>query len=293
MSHNQKEINKIGWTFLTVIVLNIGLSIISGLFIKKIDVGYLYLFNKLAYILPILGYIYLNKDEQPVKFKPIKPIGIAITMLVTVLSIPAAIFINLLSQILTKNEIVESADTITSGNIVITALVICILGPILEELLFRGIIYDGIRTRSVNAKALVASALLFGLIHMNFNQFCYAFVMGILFCLINMASGSLITSMIAHILINSSNMWLLWIGQGVTKEQGADTDLSILLAVVFIITLISLPLLYLALNSLAKAQGRTFDLKKTITEGTNDTRVLLCVPTMIGVVICALVIILL
>ena len=50
--------------------------------------------------------------------------------------------------------------------------------------------------------ALVLSGLLFGCMHMNFNQFCYAFVAGIALGILLEATGSIFATMTAHFVIN-------------------------------------------------------------------------------------------
>ena len=46
------------------------------------------------------------------------------------------------------------------------------------------------------------SGLIFGLMHLNFNQFSYGFVLGVIFAAVVEASGSIYASMAIHFLIN-------------------------------------------------------------------------------------------
>lgn len=77
-----------------------------------------------------------------------------------------------------------------------------ILGPINEELIFRGL------TLSYASKALpfwianILQALLFGIYHMNMIQGTYAFVLGLFFGYIRMKGGSIIFSILLHIIYN-------------------------------------------------------------------------------------------
>lgn len=56
----------------------------------------------------------------------------------------------------------------------------CVLAPILEEMLFRGIILRSFLRQYSKWAAIVASAALFGLAHMNIYQFSAALVLGII-----------------------------------------------------------------------------------------------------------------
>lgn len=106
----------------------------------------------------------------------------------------------------------SSASVVSLGNPlwldVIIYLYICLLGPILEELLFRGVLLDGLRKYG-NYFGIVMSAILFGLVHQNFIQCLPAVVMGIFLGAIAVKSGSLIPSIVIHILNNTMSSILM------------------------------------------------------------------------------------
>ncbi|MCR5153604.1 MAG: CPBP family intramembrane metalloprotease, partial [Lachnospiraceae bacterium] len=54
--------------------------------------------------------------------------------------------------------------------------------------------------------AIIFSGLLFGLMHGNLNQFTYTVVLGMILCLINEATGSMLSSMLFHFILNASNV---------------------------------------------------------------------------------------
>lgn len=105
-----------------------------------------------------------------------------------------------------------SAIISTSGNPlwlqILIYLYICLLGPILEELIFRGVLLEGLRKYG-NAFGIIMSSVLFGLMHQNFMQCIPAAVMGIVWAAMAVKSGSLIPSMIAHIINNSLSAILM------------------------------------------------------------------------------------
>ena len=293
MGRNQREVNKIGYFFCLIIVLEFIFSLICALFLNRMNTCTLYLISKLGYAIPIIVYMYsVRNTEHFYYIKAIKPQTMCLTALFTLLCAPVAIFINLLSQELTTNAVIDSSDTILSGNVAATVLSICVITPILEELAFRGIIYNGLRENTVNIKAMVASAVLFGLIHMNFNQLCYAFILGLLFCILNVASGSIVASTISHITINSFNLLLVYLAEKKHVEP-VNEDTSILIGIFFILTIISLPLVYMVINKIAKVENRdSIDFKK-LSEGSDDTRVFTSLPILIGAGICTVAMILL
>lgn len=101
------------------------------------------------------------------------------------------------------NEETASAMTYTdniAANIVLFFYLV-IAAPIIEELMFRGTAMNLLAPVS-RKFALVASALLFGLLHSNFNQIFNGFLLGLLLGYIALKSGSVIASIICHMAAN-------------------------------------------------------------------------------------------
>ena len=71
-----------------------------------------------------------------------------------------------------------------SVDIITGIFLYCLLAPVIEELLFRRIAYDLLYERIGFQAAAVFSSLIFALYHMNMIQGIYAFIMGILFCML-------------------------------------------------------------------------------------------------------------
>ncbi|MGI4743575.1 MAG: CPBP family glutamic-type intramembrane protease [Janthinobacterium lividum] len=78
----------------------------------------------------------------------------------------------------------------------------CVLGPICEELLFRGVLLKGLLRNYQPAVAIGQSALLFGIIHFNPAQSVGAFVIGLVLGWLYYRTHSLILCMGLHMLNN-------------------------------------------------------------------------------------------
>ena len=80
------------------------------------------------------------------------------------------------------NKIVTSYDSVAQslygGNILLIAVQMIIMAPAAEELLFRGLLYQGLQNISGKVIAALVSSLLFGLLHGNLLQGVYAFIQG-------------------------------------------------------------------------------------------------------------------
>ncbi len=87
-------------------------------------------------------------------------------------------------------------------NPLIMLITVAVFPAIAEELIFRGVIYRYLRSHG-RAFAAIASSLLFGLIHLNVQQFLFAACMGLVLCYAYERSGKLIIPMLLHFLNNS------------------------------------------------------------------------------------------
>ena len=87
---------------------------------------------------------------------------------------------------------------------------ITLIGPFCEEVFYRGFLYNGIKKYLGIRWAIVLSALLFGLMHLEWIGMIPLVFMGIIFSYLYERSGSLWTSIIAHILINTIAVVLLF-----------------------------------------------------------------------------------
>lgn len=87
------------------------------------------------------------------------------------------------------------------GFFLLSTLVICILPAFFEETLFRGLIFNGAK-RLGDAFAALTTGLLFCLFHRSPNQTPYQFILGAIFGLLAVRSGSVLPSMIFHFLNN-------------------------------------------------------------------------------------------
>ena len=67
-----------------------------------------------------------------------------------------------------------------AGGIMMQILASCVVIPVAEELLFRGIVLKRVSLVAGEQMGMVISAILFGIIHMNFVQLLYAAVIGLL-----------------------------------------------------------------------------------------------------------------
>ncbi len=118
----------------------------------------------------------------------------------------------------------ELAETIYQGNILFEIVGVAILPAMIEELIYRGVLYKGFRKYCRTFPAALLSALIFGAMHMNMVQFIYAGCLGILFALIYEKYQSLWAAVLMHMAANVMSILISeWtpLQQLLTTEAGA------------------------------------------------------------------------
>lgn len=81
----------------------------------------------------------------------------------------------------------------------------CLLGPVLEELLYRGVLLQSMRKYNERF-AIFLSAAIFGLMHQNYQQFVLGFLLGIPLAVVTIKYNSIIPAICTHIVVNTTTM---------------------------------------------------------------------------------------
>lgn len=87
----------------------------------------------------------------------------------------------------------------------LTYCYVLLIGPISEELIFRGAILDRLYLAFPFWAANLLQALLFGIYHMNLVQGIYAFVLGAVLGLVRVSVGTIFASIGTHIIFNATS----------------------------------------------------------------------------------------
>ena len=99
-------------------------------------------------------------------------------------------------------DVVNPLESVLSNSSIWATIIFAgILSPIIEEVLFRGIMLNKLRTYG-DKIAIITTALLFALFHENFSQFFYAVGLGMIFAYVTLKTGTIKYSIGLHIMIN-------------------------------------------------------------------------------------------
>ncbi len=177
-------------------------------------------FCEMMILLPAVIVVLFSGDRLSVlmPFKKVKIPTILFTLLYTVMLYPISILANSISMLFVKNRVLELSDQILQLPMWQMLLSIGIFGPFVEEIVFRGVMLHSYQRTGRITGSIILSAFLFGLMHMNFNQFFYGFLLGIMLALLVEATGSVLTSFIAHATFNSVEVLMMYASKDVLKD---------------------------------------------------------------------------
>ncbi len=166
------------------------------------------LVSQVVFFLPTAFYLWENKFDlkETIRLHPIKISTAFLLIVFMYLLIPAITMVNAISLKFTTNTI----DTTITGiadeyPLAVGLFIIAVIPSVLEECVYRGVFFNEYRKVSPG-KAIVLSGLLFGLAHMNFNQFIYAFLLGMIFSIVVEATDSILSSMVLHFVMNGTSI---------------------------------------------------------------------------------------
>ena len=141
--------------------------------------------------------------------------------------------IDILMSLLNVPDFLETSfDVIESGWIGILA--VAIIGPVLEEMLFRGAITKELLKQYEPLKAILISGLIFGIFHLNPAQIFPAMLIGFVLAWLYWRTGSLVPGILIHIVNNSLSCYLSITypdTSDITELLGAGIVAGVLLAV--------------------------------------------------------------
>lgn len=212
---HKKFFSKIGFNYLVLGIIAIAGQMIIVNIINITNPDYLSNFNIIAlvssfcnYIMPFPIFYWLMKKFETVKLEKqsvnaktfILYVGITFTLM-WIGNVLGLIITSILSSTIPGDITNPVHELINNTDIWFNLIIISIIAPIFEELLFRKMLID----RSIKYGARVSitlSAVMFGLFHGNLNQFFYAALIGGFFAYVYIKTGKIIYSILLHAFVN-------------------------------------------------------------------------------------------
>ena len=211
----QQGIFQVGTVVVLVAILIIA-SILSGgfkldKFAEKLQAAagdplYLYLSSDIMQLLAGICFIvFFVNNKEVIKNAPFVKAKhkflVTFQCFMVILAVNLAVSgFGMLAQLMSRNPWARQGYLDNHG--VIIFFLMSVFPGIVEELIFRGVLFRYLRRYGFFFAAFVSS-LIFGLVHMNFTQLIFAGTMGFLLCVVYEKTGHLWCSMLLHFLNNA------------------------------------------------------------------------------------------
>jgi abortive infection protein len=246
--------------------------------------GFLFFYLAFSTLLSIAlpTFLYMKNEDKPYfcnVYKDVRPDRLLLlTVLLGVVCQFAGMALNLpVISAVTKwiGPISNRVPEITTpGGLLLGIVVMGLIPGVCEEILFRGVIFNAFREYGTKC-AVVFSALMFAMLHMDVTNFVGPFVMGIVFGVMAAKTNRLIYPMIAHFFVNTTATVLTYATQfDVFNDFYNDFILFIMLA--SLIAIFPLTSLFVKWSEKRELQYYV-DYKEKVTEindGRNSIRII-------------------
>jgi len=174
---------------------------------------------------PVIIYLIVTKTNpfKLIPFKFFNPLAILTLVLMTYSLLPLVALVNMISMQFVENALTDVTVEITANSFWLNLLFIAVMPAVSEEFAFRGVFFHSLKDKGI-VFAAVVSALLFGMMHLNFNQLSYTFVIGIAMAFAVYATGSIFGGMIVHFILNSNSVIMMALLNRILAESGMDIN---------------------------------------------------------------------
>lgn len=262
---------KVNWIFLAMVLLNITLVVLLLVIYPVFQLGIVanLIVSQIIILMPALIGVLAGRENliEFAGFRKFKISSALMTVLFTFLFMPLVTLINMISMCFVDNAVASMSGEILDTPFFVIFTLMGILGPMSEELVCRGIIYHGYKRTGTVMQALLLSSMIFALMHMNFNQAAYAFVIGVAMVLLVEATGSIWSSILVHVTFNSQQVCLMYLvdyGEQQLQEaqEALTTEMMILaISVYLVIAAVTTSLAGCVLAWIAKNEKREDNLR--------------------------------
>lgn len=197
----------VGIAILSMLLFSPANAILSSIFGKEISFLVYYL---LAMGVPfIIAHLIRNKRTGISKYNfSLSSIKIMVLVSISVIAIQTGIISPIVNSIPMPEFMQKIFLELAGQNGAYSFISIVIAAPIIEELIFRGIILHGLLQRYSPIKSIIISSVLFGIVHLNPWQFVSALIIGIFSGWVYYRTRKLTLSIIIH----STNNLFAFIG---------------------------------------------------------------------------------
>ena len=225
-----KKVREVNIYFFIILLLQLFLPVYMIFqWLNITDIRWILFINHIIiFIVPAIIYLLLTK-QSPKKALRLNKLYFKDIILIIGLAFvcqPIMTFFSLISQFFFENEIGNFVGEIVNTPYWILLLLVAVLPAITEEITIRGVVLSGYDNKNIYV-ACAASGLLFGIMHLDPQQFLYATVLGFILALVVRITNSIFASALIHFIINGTSITMQKIVSLLPMESN-DTSLQTL-----------------------------------------------------------------
>ena len=206
-----KKVSKANTYFLIIILLQLFLPVhLVFKWFNITDIKLMLLISHvITFIFPAIIYLIITRQsvKSTLKLNKLYFKDALLIILLAFVCQPIMTFFSLISQFFFENEIGNFVTGIVDSPYIILLLVIAVLPAITEEITIRGVILSGYEDKNIYLACSI-TGLLFGIMHLDPQQFLYAAVLGFVLALVVRITNSIFSSALIHFLINGTSITL-------------------------------------------------------------------------------------
>ena len=206
-----KKVSRANTYFLIIILLQLFLPVhlIFRWFNITDSKTMLLISHVITFIFPAIIYLIITKQsaKDVLKLNKLYLKDALLIILLAFVCQPIMTFFSLISQFFFENEIGNFVTGIVDSPYIILLLLIAVLPAISEEITIRGVVLSGYEDKNIYLAASI-TGLLFGIMHLDPQQFLYAAVLGFVLALVVRITNSIFASALIHFLINGTSITL-------------------------------------------------------------------------------------
>lgn len=284
----RKKVLRANIFWMILVILNlVGTQLLASL-VK--DATMSVLLAQALIIVPVIVFLLITR-QNPIKLLRLHKFHFGSGILVVILAFclfPIIMTLNALSMMFATNAMVDTMTEITGYGLPYALIILSALPACVEEITFRGVMMGSYDEGKRPIRAIVFSAIAFAVMHMNFNQMCYALFMGLVMGIVVETTDSLFASMLIHFTINGTSTTISFatsklqsqMGQNVGEltdsmnaaAQATPQDMLNMVLILLPIAIIAAGICWLLIKAIANLNGRSEQLHFWISKEYKEDR---------------------
>ncbi|GEN57758.1 peptidase [Halolactibacillus alkaliphilus] len=162
-----------------------------------------------SFIIALIVSLFLLRRERELPRDP-DSVDLPLTIIWSIAGVFLAFFGQVVANVIQQllfNVTEQSQNTLEimaiAFNYPVFIIVVSVIGPILEELVFRKVIFGELNKRTNFLIAALISSLIFAVVHTDFTHLLVYFMMGLVFSFLYVQTKRIIVPIFAHVAMNS------------------------------------------------------------------------------------------